>query len=197
MGLGPWLHCVTSVHITAALKPAGHDRLQTQQIAICLHHQAVAVNPTSFTGNPGVTNQLSLLCTRHTAINHKIIVFTRAVDLKLPDPANSRNARLLDQEKYICKQIKLCAPGSRDVSEPWTYNVYISTNEKRYFIFLTGWYIQELSSEEQFATWSLKPAMAAASSMGTGRQQVGDADETSILLGVWSLYFIHAICEME
>lgn len=109
---------MTGVHIAAALKPAGHDGLQTQQISICLHHQAVAVNPTRFTGNPGVTNQLSLLCTRHTAINRKIIVFTRAVDLKLPDPDNSRHARILDQEKYIRKQIQLCAPVSWDVSEP-------------------------------------------------------------------------------
>lgn len=73
---------------SCSLKPAGHDSLQTQQISICLHHQAVAVNPTHFTGNLGVTNQLSLLCTRHTAINHKIIVFTRAVDLKLRKPFN-------------------------------------------------------------------------------------------------------------
>lgn len=93
-GLGPWLCCVTGVHIAAALRSAGHNSLQTQQISICLHHQAVAVNPTSFTGNLGVTNQLSLLCTRHAAPNHKIIVFTRAVDLKLRKPFNWRNGRL-------------------------------------------------------------------------------------------------------
>lgn len=85
-GLGSCLRCMPHINIAAALKPAGHDRLQTQQISICLHHQAVAVNPASFTGNPGVTNQLSLPCTRHAAINHKIIVFTRAEDLKLPSP---------------------------------------------------------------------------------------------------------------
>lgn len=57
--------------------------------------------------------------------------------------------------------------------------------------------MRELSLEEQLVTWSLAPAVAAASSVGTETQQVGEADETSFLLGVWSLYFIHAICEME
>lgn len=97
-GLGSCLRCMPCVNIAAALKPAGHDCLQTQQISICLHHQAVAVNPNSFTGNPGVTNQLSLLCTRHAAINHKIIVFTRAEDLKLPSPSSGR-VRPLDKTK--------------------------------------------------------------------------------------------------
>lgn len=75
---------MNGVPITAALKPAGHDCLQIQQISICHRDQAVAVNPTGFTGKPGVTNQLGLLCTRHTAKNHKIMFFTKAVDLKLP-----------------------------------------------------------------------------------------------------------------
>lgn len=39
--------------------------------------------------------------------------------------------------------------------------------------------------------------MAAASSTDTEKWQVGEADETRFLLGVQSLYFIHAISEME
>lgn len=78
-----WLCPLNGFHSTVVVKPVGCECLQTQQISICHHYEAVAVNPRGFTGSPGVTNQPGLLYTRHRAINHKIILFTIALDLKL------------------------------------------------------------------------------------------------------------------
>lgn len=65
--------------------------------------------------------------------------------------------------------------------------------KKTYSLFLTGTVlgaaVQHMISEAS--------KIAAASSIDTETRQVGEADKTRFLLGVQSLYFIHAISEME
>lgn len=169
------------VNIAAALKPAGHDCLQTQQISICLHHQAVAVNPNSFTGNPGVTNQLSLLCTRHAAINHKIIVFTRAEDLKLPSP-QFRKSEAIGQNKINMQMDEMTCTSALGGIQPLNLR-QLQVQEKGILYFLQPETHSNCPwrSSLQKGLWSQQWQQHR---LRAGRQQVGEADETSFLLGV-------------